>query len=121
MTTTEINSYAQIEKEMLAIVFAMTRFHAYVYGKHDVTVHSDHKPLMAIMKKPLTPAPTRLQHMLLRLQIYVFTVEYIPGSQMLVADALSRAYLPGDEATEFNENVLALADHDQQKTLRMVA
>ena len=48
-------------------------------------------------------------------------MEYIPGSQMLVADALSRAYLPGDEATEFNEDVLALADHDQQETLRMVA
>ena len=56
-TPTEINSYAQIEKEMLAIVFDMTRFHAYVYGKHDVTVHSDHKPLMAIVKTPLTAAP----------------------------------------------------------------
>ena len=61
MTPTEINFYAQIENQMLAIVFAMTRFHAYVYGKHDVTVHSDHKPLMAIVKKPLTAAPTRLQ------------------------------------------------------------
>ena len=48
-------------------------------------------------------------------------MEYIPGSQMLVADALSRAYLPGDGATNFNEDVLALADHDQQETLRMVA
>ena len=96
MTPTEINSYAQIEKEMVAIVFVMTRFQAYVYGKHDVTVHSDHKPLMAIVKKPSTAAPTRLQRMLLRLQRYVFTLEYIPGSQMLVADALSRAYLPGD-------------------------
>ena len=76
MTPTEINSCAQIEKEMLAIVFAMTRFHAYVYGKHDVTVHSDHKPLMAIVKNPLTATPTRLQRMLLRLQRYVFTVEY---------------------------------------------
>ena len=59
--------------------------------------------------------------MLLRLQRYVFTVEYIPGSQMIVADALSRAYLPGGGATEFSENVLALADHYQQETLRMVA
>ena len=92
---------------MLSIVFAMTRFHAYV------TVHSDHKPLMAIVKKPLTAAPTRLQRMLLRFHRYVFTVEYIPSSQMLVADALYRAYLPGDGATEFNEDVLALADHDQ--------
>ena len=48
-------------------------------------------------------------------------MEYIPGSQMLVADALSRAYLSGDGSTEFNEDVLALADHDQQETLRMVA
>ena len=121
MTPTEINSYAQIEKEMLAIVFAMKRFHAYVYGKHDVTVHIDYKPLMAIVKKPLTAAPTRLQRMLLRLQRYVFTVEDIPGSQMLVADALSRAYLPGDGATKFNEDVLAFADHDQLATIRMVA
>ena len=40
---------------------------------------------------------------------------------MLVADALSRAYLPGDGATEFNEDVLDLADHDQQETLCMFA
>ena len=64
MTPREINSYAQIEKEMLAIVFAKTRFHAYIYGKQ-----IDHKPLMAIVKKPLTAALTRLQRMLLRLQI----------------------------------------------------
>ena len=57
ITHTEINSYAQIEKKMLEIVFALTRFHAHVYGKHDVTVHSDLKPLMAIVKKPLTAAP----------------------------------------------------------------
>lgn len=37
--------YAQIEKEMLAIVFALERFHQYVYGRHDVTVETDHKPL----------------------------------------------------------------------------
>ena len=106
---------------MLTIVFAMTRFHAYVYGKHDVTVHSDHKPLMAIVKKPLTVALTGLQRILLRLKRYVFTVEYIPGSQILIADALSRANLPGDGATELNKDVLVLADHDQQETLLMVA
>ena len=46
MTPTEINSYTQIQKEMLAIVFAMTRFYPYVCGKNDVTVHSDHKPFL---------------------------------------------------------------------------
>lgn len=44
--------YAQIEKELLAIVFAMKKFHQYVYGV-SVQVQSDHKPLEAILKKPL--------------------------------------------------------------------
>ena len=41
--------YAQIEKELLAVVFAFTKFHQYVYSK-DVIVESDHKPLEAILK-----------------------------------------------------------------------
>ena len=42
--------YAQIEKELLAVVFACKRSHQYVYGK-TITVESDHKPLEAILKK----------------------------------------------------------------------
>ena len=38
-------NYAQIEKELLAIVFASEKFHHYVYGHGSVTVESDHKPL----------------------------------------------------------------------------
>ncbi|RXN21598.1 Transposon Ty3-I Gag-Pol [Labeo rohita] len=41
--------YVQIEKEMLAIVFGVERFHQYVYGK-EINVESDHKPLEVIMK-----------------------------------------------------------------------
>src|SRR6478609_1631391 len=70
MTQTEY-SYAQIEKELLAIVYAMERFHTYVYGRQ-VTVHMDHKPLISIFKKSLTAAPRRLRRMLLRLQQYSF-------------------------------------------------
>jgi hypothetical protein len=54
LTQTECN-YAQIEKELLAIVFAMERFENYVYGRH-VTVESDHKPLEIICKKSLLSA-----------------------------------------------------------------
>ncbi|XP_064475556.1 uncharacterized protein K02A2.6-like [Ornithodoros turicata] len=39
--------YAQIEKEMLAIKFALQRFHQYTYGRK-TTVITDHKPLQAI-------------------------------------------------------------------------
>ena len=85
--------YAQIEKELLAVLFALERFNQYVYGK-DVTVESDHRPLEFIMKKPLSAAPPRLQRMLLRLQKYTFTLKYRPGKELVVADTRSRAYLP---------------------------
>ena len=85
-------AYSQIEKELLAIVFAMTRLDQFVYGR-TVTVQSDHKPLEAIMCKPLGDAPLRLQRMLLALQRYDFTVVYTKGSLLFVADTLSRAAL----------------------------
>ena len=52
--------YAPIEKELLAVVYGMERFHHYTYGRK-VTVNSDHKPLESIVKKPLHRAPKRLQ------------------------------------------------------------
>ena len=42
LTKTEEN-YAQIEKELLAIVFGIRRFHQYTFGR-EVTVQTDHKP-----------------------------------------------------------------------------
>lgn len=86
--------YAQIEKELLAIVFAMERFHQYVYGRSNVLVETDHKPLESLFKKPLDAVPARLQRMMLRIQCYEFTVVYKPGKYMYVADTLSRAALP---------------------------
>lgn len=59
--------YAQIEKEMLSIVHAATKFHCYIFGK-ETTVFNDHKPLEMIFQKPLASAPMRLQKMLLKLQ-----------------------------------------------------
>ena len=92
LTDTETR-YAQIEKELLAIVFAMERFDQYTRGRLTV-VHSDHKPLETIVKKPLASAPRRLQGMLMRLQRYEIEVRYRPGREMHIADMLSRAYLP---------------------------
>lgn len=61
--------YATIEKEMLAIVFALEKWHHFAFGRR-VVVRSDHKPLEAITKKPLDRAPKRLQGMLLRSLAY---------------------------------------------------
>ena len=92
LTETE-KRYAQIEKEMLAIVFSLEKFHHYTYGRQ-VTVFSDHKPLEMIFKKPLAAIPRRLQGMRMRLPTYDIEVIYQPGPTMHIADLLSRSYLP---------------------------
>ncbi|RXN18696.1 Retrovirus-related Pol polyprotein from transposon 297 [Labeo rohita] len=88
-------NYAQIEKELLAIVFALRKFHQYVYGV-PIRVQSDHKPLEAIFSKPIGATPAHLQRMLLQLQRYDIHIVFTPGNQMLIADTLSRPYLPSD-------------------------
>ena len=81
--------YANIERELLAVVYGCERFHSYLYGR-PFKVHSDHKPLESIHLKHLMSAPPRLQRMLLRLQPYDLVIQYRPGKQMEIADALSR-------------------------------
>lgn len=88
LTETEQN-YAQIEKELYAVLFGCKRFHQYVYGRAFI-VESDHKPLESILKKPLSAAPQRLQRMCLQLQKYDFTLLHKPGKEIPVADTLSR-------------------------------
>lgn len=92
LTSTEQN-YAQIEKELLAIVVGVEKFHQYTYERK-VHMESDHKPLETIYTKPLVSAPKRLQRMLLRLQSYDLEIKYKPGRDMYQADTLYRAYLP---------------------------
>ena len=90
--------YACIERELLAIVYGVERFHTYLYGQKFI-VKTDHKPLVMILSKPLVRAPPRLQRMLLRLQQYDFSIEYKPGKDMTIADTLSRLPSPGNDKT----------------------
>ena len=87
---TEIETrYSNIEREMLGIVFGLERFHQYVHGRH-VEVHTDHKPLESIYTKHHFAAPPKLARMLLRIQQYDVSIKYVPGSDVKLADALSR-------------------------------
>ena len=52
LTDTE-TCYANIERELLAIVFGCKKFHTYLYGRTFV-IESDHKPLDMISMKNLT-------------------------------------------------------------------
>ena len=89
LTSTE-QKYAQIEKEMLAVVFGCTRFHKLLYGKDDVTIESDHQPLESLLKKPMSAAPLRIQRMRLKLQPYNFKLIHVSGKKIGLADCLSR-------------------------------
>ena len=100
--------YAQIEKECLAIVFACDKFNQYIAGKEEIAVESDHKPLEFIFKKSIHSAPSRLQRMLLRLQRHNLKVAYKQGTQMYLADHLSRAPLPVIEEFQNKFEVFAI-------------
>ena len=107
LTPSEIK-YAQIEKEMLAILFGCKHFHHYIYGR-EICVQTDHKPLVSIMQKSILNAPARLQRMILQLQRYNFKLVHVPGKQIPVADTLSRKYLP-HTMPELSEGIEAQVD-----------
>ena len=121
--------HAQIEKEALALVYGLEKFHQYTYGRH-VNVVTDHKPLVAIVSKPLSKAPKRLQSLILRTQKYDFSLTFQPGKSIVTADTLSRApvqhgTLPEPEVTTVNnislssisqtrlDEIRAATDHDE--------
>jgi hypothetical protein len=89
MNDTE-REYPQIDKEFLAIVWAMERLDAFVYGQ-EVKIRTDHRPLLGIMKKPMAHMSTRQQRFVARLMRYSVQLEYVPGKEMFVADFLSRS------------------------------
>ena len=96
--------YSQIEKELLAQVFGLEHKHHYTFGRR-VILWADHKPLVSIYKKPLASAPKRLQRLLLRLQQYDVDLRYKPGSEMYLADTLSRAFLKNTIQSKAEEEV----------------
>ena len=52
LTPTETRC-AQIERELLSIVFACDDFEVYIFGRECVNVETDHQPLVSIVTKPL--------------------------------------------------------------------
>lgn len=83
--------YHPLELECLAVVFACGKFDQYIYGKHDLTILSDHKPLESIVKKEMEKSPVRLGKMLMALQRYGYDLRYKPGKDQVLADMLSRS------------------------------
>ena len=118
LSSAEVN-YCQIEKELLAVVFALHRFDQYVYSRH-ISVESDHQPLQILVKKPLKDVPRRLQRMLLELQRYDYNLTYKKGELLFIADTLSRAYVE-DKAFEYDaaERVFRLTSEKEWEHINL--
>jgi hypothetical protein len=71
------------------------RFDQYTYGRA-VTVENDHKPFAPILKKPLKSALRRLQDIFVRIGRYDFDFQFIKGTNLVLADVLSRAGLASE-------------------------
>ena len=88
--------YSQIEKEGLACVVGVIRFHSYLYGHHFV-LQTDHKPLLSFLSEnKLIPqqADNRIQRWSWKLASDEYTIEWRASKQHANADALSRLPLP---------------------------
>jgi hypothetical protein len=79
--------------EMSFILFGLERFDQYTYGRNVLIVQNDHKPLQNILTKPLGQAPKRLQDVMKKLFRYDIEFRYVKGSDLVIADTLSRAYI----------------------------
>lgn len=80
-------NYSTIERECLALIFAIKKFEMYLYGKEFI-LHTDHRPLSYIQKCRVEN--TRIMRWSLFLQNYRFRIEAIKGSDNVGGDYLSR-------------------------------
>nr|CDJ92636.1 Putative tick transposon [Haemonchus contortus] len=85
--------YHVTDLEALTIVFALQKFHYFVYGM-EVVVRTDHLPLTALFKR--SNVSSRVVRWASEIQQYKLTIEYVKGKANAVADALSRG-IPLDE------------------------
>ena len=99
LTKAEKN-YSHLDKEALAIVYGVKKFHQYLHGR-TFQIKSDHKPLTHIFGESRaipTMASGRIQRWALILGGYDYTIQYKEGKSMANADALSRLPLKSSRA-----------------------
>ena len=98
--------YAQIDREGLAIVWCVRKFHKYLYAR-EFTLVTDHKPLQYIFH-PHKGIPEMimfcLQRWALILSCYQYSIEFRPTSKHCNADLCSRFPLPDSSGGDLCEH-----------------
>ncbi|XP_031785932.1 uncharacterized protein K02A2.6 [Nasonia vitripennis] len=85
-------NYSQIDKEAAAIIFGVTKFYDYLFGRKFL-LKTDNKPLSRIFspeKGIPKMATSRLQNWSYFLSAFDYEIEYISTRDNIVADTLSR-------------------------------
>jgi hypothetical protein len=78
------------KKELFAVVYCLRKFHSYVWGRNDLVVHTDHKPLIHMFSSTqLSPA---LQQWLDVILDYNFDIRHRDGILNVIPDCLSRMF-----------------------------
>ena len=80
-------NYFRSEKEILAIVYFISKFRYYLVGQHFV-ISSDNQPLSSMLKCKLANA--RISRWIMAIQEYDFSIKYCKASENKIADTLSR-------------------------------
>ena len=80
-------AYSIVEKECLAVVWAIQKFKMYLYGR-EFKLQTDHQALVSMNRGKV--ANDRVTRWSLVLQQYRMRIESIKGSQNVIADYLSR-------------------------------
>ncbi len=104
LTQAERN-YSQLEREALAIVFGLQRFHQYLYARK-FTLWTDNKPLSLILgsKKGLPIlAASRIQRWAVILSGYTYVIKHRPAERNCHADFLSRLPIPDSDLSTKSE------------------
>jgi len=91
-------NYSQIDREALAIIFGIKKFHKYLFGRK-FTLVSDHLPLKTLFnqsKNIPVHASSRLQRWAIILSGYDYEFQHRKGSNINNSDALSRLPIGGN-------------------------
>uniref|UniRef100_A0A151UGK0 Retrovirus-related Pol polyprotein from transposon 17.6 n=1 Tax=Cajanus cajan TaxID=3821 RepID=A0A151UGK0_CAJCA len=88
-------NYTTIEKELLAIFFALDKYRSYFLGSR-VIIYTDHAALKYLLKK--AESKPRLIRWMLWLQEFDLDIRDRSGAQNLVADHLNRIERAEDSA-----------------------
>ena len=82
-------NYATIDRELLGIHSAILHFRYFLEGR-DFTVFTDHKPIVAAIKKKSELKSGRQSRHLATISEFTTDIQHVAGKDNVVADALSR-------------------------------